>query len=461
MQSELDWMGQDEAAQEAYRYFMRSDPEMRNMLGPIETVEDEVTGRSMRRRAAKVALLRGSSKLIETTVYLDPLPHIRLDKPKDLQGWYSAKNDGSKPGNRERDRPCMTDAILTQPYGGTCPANCMFCYINAGGRGYRGTGLATVPVNYGEYVRQALAKMTVGQAGYFTSFHDPFNPLEEFYHNTQAGAEAFVEAGLPIFFLSRFSYPGWAYDLLQRNPYSYMQKSINTPDPEDWKKLSPGAIPLEQTIDEIREARKRGIYVSIQCNPVVAGIVTHEDIEQLFELLAAAGANHVIVKFVEANHPWAGALTERLAKRFGDNRASAFKQLFVEKQAGQQTTITEEYRREGHTRYRKKATELGMTYSLCYEYTRRPDGRWVSMGPEFITSEQCHGHAVPWHTKQPTGKFAPLGVCAPGGCLTCADDNAGKPRCGSELLGAAGSLRMSDFKKDPGFSKKALASVGK
>jgi hypothetical protein len=202
-------------------------------------------------------------------------------------------------------------------------------------------------------------------------------------------------------------------------------------------------------IEEIRKLHKAGIYVSIQVNPIIAGITSHEDVEDLFEMLAEAGTDHVIVKFVEANFPWAPAMVERVTKRFGGNRAQLFKELFIENSCGGQKTVTEEYRREGHARYRKRATKLGMTYSLCYEYTKR-SGEWKSMGPEFITSDQCHGHRVPMHTRRAPGKpFKPLAVCPPSGCLSCADDNKGKPRCGSELLGEAKALRLADLKRDP------------
>jgi DNA repair photolyase len=435
--------GADEAAVQAYQYYMRPDPAMRELLGEIEHIEDPVTGRQMRvRRGSKVSTLRGQKpeNMTTTDVYLDPLPHIRLGKGKDLQGWYQGKQPKGAGG---RTRPCMTDAILTEPYGGYCTVGCTFCYINSGFRGYRGSGLITVPLDYGTQVRRQLASMNVSTAGYFSSFTDPFLPLEDFYHNTQGGAQAFVDAGLPIFFLSRLSYPDWAFDLLRKNPYSYAQKSINTPDPEDWKRLSPGALPLLDHMEEIRALRAAGIYVSIQVNPIIAGIVTHDDVEQLFGMLAEAGANHVIVKFVEANHPWAPAMVQRVTKRFGENRAAAFRDLFTENSCGGQKTITEEYRREGHTRYMRRATELGMTYSLCYEYTKA-GGTWHSMGPEFITSDQCHGHRVPMHTRV-GGQFMPLAFCPPSGCLSCGDK--GPVPCGSELLGQAKALTLSDLRR--------------
>lgn len=440
------WSLQEDLASkdEAYKYFMRVDPNMREMLGPIEKAFDPVTGREMRSRWAKVSMLRGSENFRETRVYLDPLPHIRQEAAKPLQGWYQPKHNDK--GGNTRVRPCETDAILTQPYGGHCNVNCGFCYLIAGGRGYRASSLVTVPINYGAQVRKQLESMNVSAAGYFSSFTDPFLPYEDWYHNTQEGAQAFVDNGLPIFFLSRLRYPGWAFDMLQKNRFSYMQKSINTPHEDDWKRLSPGAISLAEHFDQIREARKKGIYVSIQCNPIIAGIVTNEDIEELIDLLAEAGANHMIFKFVEADYPWAQSMVAKMVKAFGDNRAAAFKELFVENSCGSQKTVTEAYRREAHTRFAKRCKKAGITMSLCYEYTKKT-GEWKSMGPEFLTADQCHGQRVPMHTKI-GGKFQPLAACPPHGCLRCADDTPdGKGKCGSEMLGQAKALRLPDLRK--------------
>jgi DNA repair photolyase len=452
--------GADEELKKSYQYFMRVDPDQRDFLGPIETVDDLVTGKRMRCRTGRVGMVRGAKEenMKGVQIWMDPLPHVRIEKGKDLQGWYQGKQL-SAPGSRVR--PCMTDAILTEPYGGFCTVGCSFCYINSGFRGYRGSGLITVPIGYGDHVAKQLRSMRISAAGYFSSFTDPFLPLESYYHNTEDGVKAFTNEGLPIFFLSRLAYPDWAIDALRLNKFSYAQKSINTPDPDDWKKLSPGALPLMDHLEEIRKLHEAGIYISIQVNPIIAGVVTHEDIERLFGMLAEAGTDHVIVKFVEANHPWANAMVERITKRFGDNRAAAFRDLFIENSCGGQKTVTEEYRREGHTRYRKRATELGMTYSLCYEYTNR-SGVWKSMGPEFITSDQCHGHQVPVHTRKDAGEpFKALGECPPSGCLSCADTNAGKPRCGSELLGAAKALRLVDLRKDPLVKRKVERYVSK
>lgn len=459
MQTENEFLehGDESPTKKAYEYFMRVDPDMRDILGPIQSGRDPLTGKDMRWRTAKIAMVRGAREenLKETIVYLDPFPHIRQEKGKDLQGWYSSKGDSLLDG--QRDRPCETDAILTQPYGGWCPVGCTFCYINSGARGYRGSGLMTVPMGYGEHVAKQLKSMQVSAAGYFSSFTDPFLPLEDYYHNTQNGATAFTNAGLPIFFLSRVHYPGWAFDLLKKSPYSYAQKSLNTSNEETWHKLSPGAISLEEHLDEIKELRAQGIYTSIQVNPVIPGIVDNEDILRLFGLLASVGNNHVIVKFVEAGHAWSKAMVDRITQKFPGARSDRFRELFTENQAGGQKTIQEEYRREAHALFQKRATTLGMTYALCYEFTRK-GAFWKSMGPEFLTADQCHGHRVPMHQRsivEGTPDFEPMEVCPPSGCLRCADEHE-ESLCGSEVLNSAKALRLPDLRKPWGNGSKVI-----
>lgn len=442
------WLAQDitsDETREAYKYFMR--PEPRDMVGGIEV--DPETGQ--RWRLMKVGMTRNAKDDDRQLrkVYLDPLPHIRIDKAKPLQSWY--KSAVEPPGVRAR--PCYTDAMLTEPYGGYCAVGCAFCYINSGFRGYRGSGLISVPMGYGEQVAAMLSKMQTSAAGYFSSFTDPFLPLEDVYHNTQQGAEAFARNGLPVFFLSRLRYPGWAIDLLQENRYSYAQKSINTPHEADWRKLSPGAMSLAEHFAQIRELRDRGVYVSIQVNPILPGVTSHEDVEHLFELLASSGANHVIVKFVEAGYSWAPAMIDRIKHRFGAARGDVFADLFTDNIGGQRT-IAEEYRMEGHHRYRAKAAECGLTYATCYEYKYERDASGaitsktgVSVGAEFLTAAQCHGQRVPMFTRRtPESVFTEVEECPPSGCLTCASDNGGKARCGSELYGQARALRAEHLK---------------
>lgn len=454
MQQEQAWIttqtvgDDDNTAATNYRYFMSKEP--RDELGPIEEIDDPYLGKT-KVRDMKIGMTRNAKDENKKVVraYLSPYPHTRIDTAKPLQGWYKGLHEA--PG--VRNRPCFTEAILTEPYGGWCAVGCAFCYINSGFRGYRGSGLITVPLNYGEQIRGQLSKMRRGAAGYFSSFTDPFTPLEDYYHNTQQAAEEFVKVGLPIFFLSRLLYPEWAVDLLTKNPHSYAQKSINTSSEEDWSYLSPGAASLAEHLADIRRLRARDIYVSIQCNPIVPGVTSHQDIVRLFRLLAEAGANHVIVKFVEAGYSWAPAMVERMRKRFG-KRGDEFEALFTDNIGGEKS-VQEEYRLNAHRIYSTYARRFGLTYATCYEYKYERDASGkvlnktgVSIGREFTTADQCHGHRVPVYAREREDElFRPLDECPPSGCLYCVSEN---PRhvapCGDTLAGEATALRSVDLK---------------
>lgn len=417
-----------------YEFHMRSEPYVNKT--PVEIDPDN----GFRYTYRDVGMTRNAKEehVRELKVYLDPVPHVVLDQNVPLRGWYKAKHEPKG----VRPRPCYTEAILTQPYGGFCHVGCGFCYINNGVRGYRGQGISTVDPKYGEKVRRQLSRMEIGAAVYMSSFTDPFLELEEVYHNTQNCAQAAVDAGLPIFFLTRKLTPDWAYDLLVQNPHSYMQFSINTPDPEDWRRLSPKALPLNEMLEQVREMARRGIYVSIQVNPIMAGITTNQDILNLIHLLAEAGADHLIFKFVEIVFPSVSGLVTQMKHRFGEERGKRFEQLFTQNIGGVRT-IDEGYRKDALDQYYVECKKAGVTMSLCYEYEMTVVGA-ISMGARYMTSAQCHGHRVPMY-RRIGDRFQPMEVCPPSGCLTCADES-GAP-CGSEKLARADALTPQDLIK--------------
>lgn len=429
-----------------YKWFMKTEPPQREEEGEIFTDPDN----GMRYEIRKVGMVRNAKNPKTLKVFLDPAPHILIPgDSKPLQGWYKSKH---VPSN-QRPRPCFTEAVLTEPYGGTCPVRCTFCYINSGTRGYRAQSLTTVPENYGQHIHNHLSKMKTSAACYISSFTEPFQELEDLYHNSQGCAEAFADHGLPVFFLSRLDYPGWAYDVLKRNKYSYAQKSINTSNPETWRKISPNAPPLHEQIETVRSLHKAGIYVSIQVNPIMPGVTSNDDIVQLIHMLGEAGADHLIFKFTEIGYSSKRALLDITIRQFG-NAGREYEKLLT-CNIGGQCTIDESYRIAAFDTFSKECKKAKVTMSLCYEYkyARDKDGNilsksGVSMGRDYITSDQCHGHRVPmYHRDSLALPFQEMEECPPTGCLHCADDNAGVARCGDEDLGQAKARTFVDMKK--------------
>lgn len=371
-------------------------------------------------------------------VWMKPSPHVILDQNVPLRGWY--KNKYELP--RVRPRPCYTEALLTQPYGGSCPVRCHFCYVNNGIRGYRGQGITTVDPSYPEKIAKQLDRMQFGWNAYISSFTEPFQALEDIYHNTERLSWEVTDRGLPLFYLTRQIPPDWVLGYLCKSKYSYQQFSIITADRTVYRKLSPGAAPLDDILHYIREEmRPRGVYVSIQVNPIIPGIVTLEDICGLLEELSQAGANHVIFKFVEIVSPAAQAMVERMTNLFGPERGAAFERAFSENTGGLRT-VRQVIRKEWLDTFAAATKINGLTMALCYEYDHKTN---QSIGPKYCTADQCHGFRIPIHRKNSHGKFEPWDVCPPSGCLYCRETSGGSAPCGSAFLQRATALQPSDY----------------
>jgi DNA repair photolyase len=406
-----------------------------------ETGVDRINGIDLPYEHRIIGMVRNAKNGKKMKVYLKPAPHVILDQDVPLRGWYKGKYEPPK----VRPRPCFTEALLTQPYGGACPVRCHFCYVNNGIRGYRGQGVSTVDPEYPAKIGRQLDKMLFGWNAYISSFTEPFQALESIYHNTERLSEEVTSRGLPLFYLTRQIPPDWAVKYLLKSKYSYQQFSIITSDRDTYRKLSPGAAPLDDILKFIKTVLKpQGIYVSIQVNPILLGVVTEEDICQLIRELGAAGANHLIFKFVEIVAPAAKFMIERMGKLFPGDRARNFATLFSENTGGLKTII-QQYRLIALGKFREVVQESGMTMGLCYEYNHRTN---QSIGREWCTGDQCHGMRIPIHLRQANGKFEPYEGCPSSGCLYCKETAGEPPPCGVPFLQRATALQPRDYEKD-------------
>lgn len=372
-------------------------------------------------------------------VYRHPLMHIVNDSNPTPRGWYKNKHEP----NRVRPRPCYSEALLTTPYGGYCPVSCAFCYVDHGTRGYRATGLPTVSPTYPDQMKKQLANMMITGPAYMSSFTEPFHELEKKYHNVERLTDIFIEENVPFFYLSRKIPPDWAIDALQASPYSYMQWSVNTSKTEVYRKLSPGSYTIEDWLKSVEKMAKQGIYISIQVNPVLPGIVTLDDLKDLIKLGAEAGVDHFIFKFAEQVFNNRKMLIDRLAGRKLAG-VDLFDSLLTQRIGGVYT-VEQDTRITWLNELLTATRSNDVTMSTCYEYYDNGKAG-ASLAPWYTTSDQCHGRGVPVHYRpEPGAKFRPLPGCFRKGCLYCED--YGTKACGNETLLQAKMLTYKDFKE--------------
>jgi len=387
-----------------------------------------------------LSMLRGADAKPHK-VHKKPMKHIIVDQSIPPRGWYKSKIESS---DRIRPRPCYTEALLTSPYGGYCPVGCSFCYINNGSRGYRSTGLPTVDPDYPEKMRKQVRQMMISGAAYMTSFSEAFHILEDTYHVTQKLTNMFVEEGLPIFYCTRRLPAEWAIEALSINPYSYIQWSVNTSNPRDFKRLSPGAASLEDIFKHVQRLSGMGIYTSFQCNPIHPGVTSLEELKELVRIAADIGLDHIIFKFVEQVANARNVIVDRLRKRrFDSDKVDILDSLFNQVIGGVYT-IQQDVRLEWLEELLYETRINGVTMSLCYEYY--DDGKAGSnLAPYFTTSDQCHGRGIPVHYRpEPGERFVPLPGCYRKGCLYC--DEHGTLACKNDVLPQAKALQYSDLR---------------
>lgn len=359
-----------------------------------------------------LSMVRGG-ELKPVKVHSKPLKHIVNSSAPTPRGWYKDKHE--QPGRRPRT--CYTEALLTAPYGGYCLVGCKFCYVGHGTRGYRATGLATANPHYPDAMRHYVKQLMVSGAGYMSSFTEPFHHLENTYHITQLTSQVFIDECLPIFYLTRRLAPDWAIDNLLQNPYSYMQWSVNTSDPAVYRHISPGAVKLDQWLRQASDVAAQGVYVSIQCNPILPGITTLDDIKNLVTLGAQAGVRHFTFGFAEQVYNNRKMMLDRLARVPG---VEEFDSLLTQTIGGVYT-IRQDVRLEwlGELLWHTRANNV--TMSTCFEYYD-DGGAGANLAPYFTTSDQCHGPGLPLYFRpEPGAPFQPLPGCYRKGCLYCED----------------------------------------
>lgn len=382
-----------------------------------------------------LSMVKGG-ELVPHRVYTKPVRHILNDNSPAPRGWYKDKHE---PPNR-RPRTCYTEALLTAPYGGFCPVGCKFCYVSNGTRGYRATALPTANPSYPDAMRRQVQKLMVSGAAYISSFTEAFHRLEPTYHITQRLSQVFVDEGLPIFYLSRESAPDWAVDNLLANPYSYMQWSMNTSNPDVFRRLSPGALSIDDWLKDVSRLSSMGIYVSIHADPILPGIILLDDLVRLVELGAEAGVDHFTFGFVEQVYNNRNLLLKRLAGIPGvDDFDNVFKQTI-----GGVYTVDQGLRLEWLDVLLQATRDNYVTMSTCFEYYD-VESSAVNLAPWYTTSDQCHGRGVPiYYRPEPGARFQPLSGCYRKGCLYC--EEYGTQACRNDTLLEAKALQYKDLR---------------
>lgn len=363
-----------------------------------------------------------------------PVPHILIDSPKELHGWW--------PGKRE----CTGERMLINPYNG-CSIECLFCYARAL-PGYfqlfRNKGVITVCRDFDEVIARQLDSINVASCGYLSPVTDPFQSVNDLYRISEKIIEVFVSRNIPVEFITKERVGDEVIDMLREQPHSFGQFSMITRDEKLRSSLMRGGATTDELCDSIARMAVAGIHTVCRIDPIIPFVT--DDTRSLEDLIGRAvdsGANHIVASVMDIPLSMRKDVFKRLSL-FGMDVVNTMKKLYSQR-IDNALHADIHYRKRLFGHLRNMCDRVGTTFALCMEYDLI-EGRPVGLNAEFMSSRNCEGLDIPVYIRR-GDRFVPAARCD-GSCLTCTEaicgiDDLSLGRIGWDKPG----FRLADYRR--------------
>ncbi|MDF2955918.1 MAG: DNA repair photolyase [Candidatus Alkanophagales archaeon MCA70_species_2] len=372
-------------------------------------------------------------------VLKEPTPHVLVASKKELHGWWS----GIEPNGA---RECTAERLLINPYNG-CSHRCFFCYAHAF-PGYferfRREGVVTVFKDFDKVVSRQLDALNVASCGYLSPVTDPFQPINKRYELTEKIIKEFVRRNLPVDVVTKGVVSNKALKLLKTQEHSFAQITIVTLDEKLRRKLMQGGASVDGLLRNIERLCDAGIFTVCRIDPVLPFVTDSEN--ELRALVAAAkerGAAHIIASCLDIPLRTKSDILSKIEVKFGKDMRRRYETLFTER-IGPRLHASIWYRKQLFRTLRDICCRHNVTFALCMEFERLPNGRLKGLNAEFKTSNNCEGINVPIYVRR-GDRFEPVAGCD-GNCLKCYSTGS-TPACGISELAKAGAWKLRDYKR--------------
>ena len=181
-----------------------------------------------------------------------------------------------------------------------CTHGCIYCDTRSCCYGIGDISHISVKKNALELLDHELGtkrgKATIGTG----SMNDPYMPLEKQMKLTGGALELIAKHRFPVHVITKSSLVTRDADLLQDigRTYAAVSFTITTADDEMARKLEPNAPTSSERFKAMKILSDRGIYTGVALMPVLPFINDSiEDIEEIVEKAAEAGASYVLPLF--------------------------------------------------------------------------------------------------------------------------------------------------------------------
>jgi DNA repair photolyase len=160
------------------------------------------------------------------------------------------------------------------PYTG-CQVGCVYCYAALFMRRYSGHSepwgaFVDVKINAPALLGRQIVKARPGTI-WFASVCDPYQPLEERYALTRRCLEALAGRNFPVVIQTKSARVRRDLDVIRRIPAVEVGFTIATEDDTMAKLFEPGASPVGDRIEVLREFKAAGIATFAFAGPLLPG----------------------------------------------------------------------------------------------------------------------------------------------------------------------------------------------
>jgi DNA repair photolyase len=217
------------------------------------------------------------------------------------------------------------------PYTG-CQVGCVYCYAALFMRRYSGHSepwgeFVDVKINTPALLARQIVKARKGTI-WFASVCDPYQPLEERYALTRRSLEILAGRAFPVVIQTKSVLVRRDLDVIRRIADVEIGFTIATEDGTIARMFEPGASPVEERIEVLREFKAAGVPTYAFAGPLLPG-----NPERLASLLGGAVDRVLIdrmnytptVKAFYARHGLMDALTDAFFKTQSSRLAKALR----------------------------------------------------------------------------------------------------------------------------------------